>query len=72
MNEPVILSTFKGQIKPYADWRSVDSPKKQTNDFFLLFMAKKNKFVRSFFGRIYGAKICLRFYLTFRRFPSGH
>ena len=28
-------------------------------------MAKKTKFVRSFFGRIYGTQICLRFYLTF-------
>ena len=27
---------------------------------------KQNKFVRSFFGRIYGTPICLRFYLTFR------
>ena len=26
---------------------------------------KKNKFVCSFFGRIYGTQICLRFYLTF-------
>ena len=24
----------KGQIKPKADWRAADSPKKQTNDFF--------------------------------------
>ena len=27
---------------------------------------QKNKFVRSIFGRICGAQICLRFYLTFR------
>ena len=34
---------------------------------FLLFTAKKpHKFVRSFFGRIYGAPICFWFYLTFR------
>ena len=26
---------------------------------------KTNKFVRLFFGRIYGVQICLRFYLTF-------
>ena len=47
MNEPVILSTFKGQIKPYADWRSVDSPKKQTNDFFFYssWQKKPNSFV---------------------------
>ena len=34
----VILWNFfdKGQIKPKADWRAIDSPKKQTNanDFF--------------------------------------
>ena len=41
----------KGQIKPKADWRAVDSPKKRTNEFdffdFLLFTAKKpNSFVR--------------------------
>ena len=50
----------KAQIKPKADWRTVDSPKKQMNEFvlfdFLLFMANKtNLFVR----------FCFRFYLTF-------
>ena len=30
-------------------------------------MAKKKKSVHSFFGRIYGAPICFRFYLTFSR-----
>ena len=43
--------TFKGQIKPKADGRAVDSPKKRTNEFglfaFLLFTANKpNSFVR--------------------------
>ena len=37
----------KGQIKPKADWRAADSPKKRTNKFvfvaFLLFTAKKHK-----------------------------
>ena len=60
----------KGEIKPQTDWCAVDSPKKQTNKFvvvfaFLLFTAKINKFVRCFFGRVYGAQICLQFYLTF-------
>ena len=36
----------KGQIKPKADWRAVDSPKKRTNEFvlfaFLLFTANKS------------------------------
>ena len=40
----------KGQIKPKVDWRAIDSPKKQTNEFaffaFLLFTAKKpNSFI---------------------------
>jgi hypothetical protein len=49
----------KGQIKPKAHCRAIDFPNKQTNEFilfaFFLFMANKNKFVRSFFGRIYSA-----------------
>ena len=32
---------------------------------------KKTKFVRSFFGRIYGAPICLLFYLTFSSWCFG-
>ena len=41
----------KGQIKPKEDWRAVDSPKKQMNEFvlfaFLLFTANKtNSFIR--------------------------
>ena len=48
-------ATSKGQIKPKADLRALDSPKKQTNEFvlffaFLLFTAKKNKFVHRFLG----------------------
>jgi hypothetical protein len=42
----------------------------RTNNFFfafLLFTAKKTKFVRSFFGRIYDMPICFRFYLTFKK-----
>ena len=35
--------------------------------FTLLFTAKKNRFVHSFFGRINASQICLRFYLTFSR-----
>jgi hypothetical protein len=31
----------KGQIKPKADWRTVDSPKKWTNEF--VFYARKSK-----------------------------
>ena len=63
----------KGQIKPKADWRAIDSPKKRTKEFVCFFAAKSNKqktnktnlFVRPFFRRIYGEPICLRFYLIF-------
>ena len=59
--------SIKGQIKPKADCHdrkyleleiSISSCK-----YFRT--VKKNKFVRSVFGRIYGAPICLQFYLTF-------
>ena len=60
------LALFKGQIKPKAKWRAVDSPKKRTKQFvlfvFLLFTAKKiNLFARSFFGRMYCTPILLLF-----------
>ena len=45
------LLLCKGQIKPKADWHTVDSC--------------------LFFGRIYGAAICLRFYLTFIEINIG-
>jgi hypothetical protein len=32
---------INGQIKPKADWRTVDSPKKGTNEF--VFVASKSK-----------------------------
>ena len=39
----------KGQIKPKADWRAVDSPKKQTNKFvFVTLKSKKVKKTSSF------------------------
>ena len=60
---------IKGQIKPKADLRAVDSPKKRTNKFvlfaFLLFMAKNpNSFV-CFFGESMARPNCFWFYLTF-------
>ena len=47
----VILEITKGQIKPQADWRAVDSPKNdQTNNFssfcFLPQKTKTNSFIR--------------------------
>ena len=58
-------------IKKSVDWRTVDSPKKWTNEFGFFCRekqkSKKNKFLRLFFGRIYSDPICLWFYLTFGR-----
>ena len=59
----------EGQIKPKADWRAIDSPKKRTNKFvffaFLLSTANKtNSFVR-FLGESTTCHICFQFYLTF-------
>ena len=47
----------KSQIKPKTDCHVVDSPKnKRTNLFYFFhFHGKQNKFVRSFFGRIFDA-----------------
>ena len=47
---------IKGQIKPKADWRAIDSPKKQTNKqiCFVCFFAFHNKQNKLFLGRIYG------------------
>ena len=54
-----VVRSGKGQIKPKADWRAADSPKKRTNEqicfvCFFAFHDKQNKLVRLFFGRIYG------------------
>ena len=63
------FSNAKGQIKPKADWRAVDSPKKRTNKYFFFCCEKqKNKFVRLFFGRICGTTILFRDLLTFSHF----
>ena len=45
----------KGQIKPKADWRAMDSPKKRTNEFveissFKYFRTVKKKKQIGFFG----------------------
>ena len=40
--------TFKGQIKPKADWRTIDSPKKRTNVcvcFLLITSVKRRSFI---------------------------
>ena len=33
----------KGQTKPKADWRAIDSPEKRTNEFFFAVKSKKSK-----------------------------
>jgi hypothetical protein len=66
-----------------ADWRAIDSPKKQTNDFLFAMtvrkylkletlISKKPKNKQIGFGKIYGAPICFRFYLTFRGSGRNH
>ena len=38
------LKSFpKGQKEPKADWRAIDSPKKQTNKFVLFFATTHSK-----------------------------
>ena len=53
----------KGQLISKADWRAMDSPKKTNGQIcfvcFFTLHGKQIKFVRSFFGRIYGAPICI-------------
>ena len=36
----------KGQIKPKADWRAVDAPRKQRNEF-VLFAVKSKKAIKT-------------------------
>ena len=66
----LIFRLLKGQIKPKADWRAIDSLKKRTKRICFLFFAMKSREAKkkifcSFFRRIYCAPICLQFYLTF-------
>ena len=68
--EGVFSILGKGQIKPKAVLvRRRFSQKTNEQICFVCRekqKSKQNKFVCSFFGRIYGASICFRFYLTFR------
>ena len=71
-----VCSLSKGQIKPKADCRVEESPKKGTNEqicfvCFLLFMANKtNLFVR-FLGESMVRPNCFHFYLTFRKLGNS-
>ena len=65
----LIFRLHRGQIKPKADWRSINSLKKRTKKKFFSFLChekQERKKNRSFlFGRIYCGHICFQFYLTF-------
>ena len=58
-------SYTKGQIKVKADWRAVDSPKKQMNEFglfaFLLFMVNKTNLLVHFLGESMARPNCFCF-----------
>ena len=69
MDFRLVQSMAKGQIKPKAVWRVVDSPKKLTNKFvlfaFLLFTENKIKLFVCFLGESTARQSCFQFYLTF-------
>ena len=58
----------KGQIKPKADWRALDSPKKQMNEFvlfaYLLFTANKTNSFIPFFGESTVRPNCFLFFFN--------
>ena len=58
-----MIAVLKGQIISKADWRAIDSPKKQTDEFvlfaFLLFTANKSNLFVLFLGESTGAPILL-------------
>ena len=65
-----MFMAIKGQFILKADWRAIDSPIKQTNEFvlfaFLLFTANKSNSSVPFLGESTAHKTAFRFYLTFR------
>ena len=68
-NNCTVLYLLKGQIKPKTGLASRRFSEKTNKRIWFVCCekqkSKQNKFVRLFFGRIYGAQICFRFYLTF-------
>ena len=60
----------KGQSISKADWRAIDSFKKQTDEFvlfaFLLFTANKSNSSVHFLGESTARQSAFRFFLTFR------
>ena len=67
-----MTNVSKGQTEPKAVWANCRSSKK-TNERICFVChekqknkkTKKNQFVHSLFGRVYGATICFWFHLTF-------
>ena len=66
-----LMSLYKGQIKPKADRRTLDSPKKQTDELvlfaFLVVVANKTNSFVLFRGESTARPNCFRFYLTFNK-----
>ena len=62
----------KGQLISKADWRAIDSPKKQMDKFvlfaFLLFTANKSNSSVCILGESTARQSAFRFYLTFKGF----
>ena len=54
------------KVRQTPVWLTIQKFEISSFKYFQTVMAKKHKFVCSFFGRIHGAAICFRFYLTFR------
>ena len=67
------LHKAKGQIKPKADWRTVDSTKKYFFCFFafLLFKANKTNSFVCFLEESTVRPNCFWFYLTFNNFNKS-
>ena len=62
----------KGQLISKADWRAIDSPKKQMDKFvlfaFLLFTANKSNSSVCFLGESTARQSAFQFYLTFSKY----
>ena len=62
----------KGQLISKADWRTIDSPKKRTDEFvlfaFLLFTANNSNQSARFLGESTARTSAFQFYLTFRQY----
>ena len=63
------IVVIKGQLISKADWRTIGSPKKRTNEFvlyaLLLFPANKSNSTIHFLGESTTCQSAFRFYLTF-------